>query len=648
MTAETTPRPDTAAAGEPESPWAAPELACDIVMKGGITSGVVYPGAVVELAKRYRFRSIGGASAGAIAAAAVAAAEYGRDAPGAGFGRLAAVPGELGGIDEQGRPFLLRLFQPERATRPLFETAMTFMRFGKGRGALKLLTSFPRFPLVALALALLAIALAAFAGVDWAIAIAVLAVTPWIAVVGALRDVAQALGDVAENDFGLCRLGPDGVGDGDALTVWLHRVIQEAAGRGDPLDRPLTFADLWGLPPLTGNETADELAERDKLLRLPGWNPRERKLDLQVMTTNLTNGRPLRLPIARDRYRDTAEDGGGLLFEPAEWLRFFPQAVVGQMIARSRPLEADTAQHLATLAPGRDLRYFPGGGELPVVVAARMSLSFPLLISAVPLRQLEYRAGGAQPRLRRVIFSDGGISSNFPVHFFDAPLPTRPTFALNLGSFPEGVQPDPANPALGVQDPPPVNDTAHESWRDIESMFKFFTSIKDAMQNWRDNAQARMPGFRDRVIKVMLDEGEGGLNLAMKEEKIAELSARGAYAGQRLTTLFSGDPAQPPQRTKQWNDHRFARLRITLAVLDRFHRATHDGYTAPGDPATLPFDQRLGAGDVAPYALTGGRLALAMETIAAYGALVAEWGDKTLDDADVPHPRAVLRTTPPV
>ena len=43
--------------------WRNPPLSCDIVMKGGITSGVVYPGAVVKLARRYRFRSIGGASA---------------------------------------------------------------------------------------------------------------------------------------------------------------------------------------------------------------------------------------------------------------------------------------------------------------------------------------------------------------------------------------------------------------------------------------------------------------------------------------------------------------------------------------------------------------------------------------------------------
>ena len=43
---------------------------CDVIMKGGVTSGVIYPKAILKLSERYRFRSIGGTSAGAIAAAA--------------------------------------------------------------------------------------------------------------------------------------------------------------------------------------------------------------------------------------------------------------------------------------------------------------------------------------------------------------------------------------------------------------------------------------------------------------------------------------------------------------------------------------------------------------------------------------------------
>ena len=49
-----------------------PASLCDIVMKGGVTSGTVYPLAIVELARQYRFSRIGGTSAGAIAAAVTA------------------------------------------------------------------------------------------------------------------------------------------------------------------------------------------------------------------------------------------------------------------------------------------------------------------------------------------------------------------------------------------------------------------------------------------------------------------------------------------------------------------------------------------------------------------------------------------------
>ena len=50
----------------------------DVTMKGGVTSGVIYPLALCELAREFRLRNVGGASAGAIAASFAAAAEVGR------------------------------------------------------------------------------------------------------------------------------------------------------------------------------------------------------------------------------------------------------------------------------------------------------------------------------------------------------------------------------------------------------------------------------------------------------------------------------------------------------------------------------------------------------------------------------------------
>ena len=88
-----------------------------------------------------------------------------------------------------------------------------------------------------------------------------------------------------------------------------------------------------------------------------------------------------------------------------------------------------------------------------------MSLSFPLLISAVPLYALDYTGANlayvkavrewrqqhpdaslaehaAAVSQRPVFdvnwFSDGGLTSNLPVQFFDSVLPSRPTFAIDL------------------------------------------------------------------------------------------------------------------------------------------------------------------------------------------------------------------------
>ena len=63
-----------------------PSLECDLILQGGLTSGVIYPRALCEVARVYRLRSVGGSSAGAIAAAAAAAAEFNR--VGGGFTKL--------------------------------------------------------------------------------------------------------------------------------------------------------------------------------------------------------------------------------------------------------------------------------------------------------------------------------------------------------------------------------------------------------------------------------------------------------------------------------------------------------------------------------------------------------------------------------
>ena len=67
---------------------------------------------------------------------------------------------------------------------------------------------------------------------------------------------------------------------------------------------------------------------------------------------------------------------------------------------------------------------------MPVLLATRMSLAVPGLIASVPF--YERRPEGSQPEHVEHWFSDGAITSNFPVHFFDALLPGHPTFGLDL------------------------------------------------------------------------------------------------------------------------------------------------------------------------------------------------------------------------
>jgi hypothetical protein len=455
--------------------------------------------------------------------------------------------------------------------------------------------------------------------------------------VGIARDAFRAGLRLADTEFGLCRLGPTAAAP--ALTPWLHSKVQRTAGRVGA--GPLTFADLWGV------EETDPQARRERLIRL-SREPRERAVDLQMMTTDLTHGRPMRLPAPFQLHNDRLEEGGGLFFHPDELARYFPADVVAHLREHAPATSERTAAQLVAAGAPAGLLHFPTGPDLPVVVATRMSLSFPVLIAAVPLWELRHHAGGAPPTLGRVLFSDGGITSNFPVHFFDSPLPTRPTFALDLTGFAPGEHPDPADPSRSVTDPAPVNAPEHGPAADITTMMGFFTALKDAAQNWRDNAQARLPGFRERVVHIKLDRGEGGLNLTMPPARIEELSARGGYAGERLLTLFSGsgDVAEP---TAHWNDSRFARYRVTMSLTERWLRALARGYGTPPDGVTMPYADRIQQGVDAPYAFPGLTvLEFAETTTDAYLGLVDGWGERTLDGDGVPRPATTLRAVPPV
>ena len=565
-----------------------PKLECDIIMKGGITSGVIYPWAVCELAKTYSFKCVGGTSAGAIAAAASAAAEYGRDT--GGFTVLAGLPLALGTRDGKGQPKLLSLFQPQDSTRALFDTFTSGLgKTGPTRVVGYAASVVRWFWFQALLGALLGAAFIALSlnlgGLfGWLGALVGLALLAVGAVVGGAIGLGLRAGSVLPvNGFGMCRGFAEGEPGSEQLTTWLDGVIAKASGVS-----PLTFGMLWKGPEGTGDSE-------------------KKHIQLEMMTTDVTQGLPAQMPW----------EGPSFYFDPDELSAYFPGPIVEWMKAHPASLEGLDEEHSRRARLQRQqlplLRPLPDAENLPVLVAARMSLSFPVLISAVPLYAIDWSLD-ANNAVRtamdewienhptdtddevlaavqsRVVaakhwFSDGGVCSNFPVHLFDAPLPSRPTFALNL----RGFHPNNPNPTTESQKVylPPNNSEGYWMWQNHitgegwNGMGDFFKALLSTMQNWQDNSQLPLPGYRDRIVHVSLSGEEGGMNLDMDEDKIRPLADRGRLAAMQLVEKFAGEaPGEKP--AWGWTNHRWTRYRVAFPELEAWLSAFAARFTAPG------------------------------------------------------------------
>src|SRR6266403_673435 len=310
------------------TPNPVPDRFCDLVMKGGITSGVVYPLAACELSNAFRFKNIGGTSAGAIAAAATAAAELGRDSPKGGFRLLQDLPKFLGDKPMgDPNPNLFHFFQPQKTTKPLFDICAAAL--GNGWGAvpgvlLATTKGFLSWALLGLLPGLFFIMLA-WQRTSGMFLLVCLEMGLFFALGLALLSVASGLylqitNEIPANFFGLCT-GMDGVQSrkvGQALMPWLTAYLNRLAGRA-PEGPPITFGDLWG----TNDPTA------------------ERNINLEMMTTCLSHGRPYRLPFRDD---GVVKETHQFFFRVDEFEQLFPRPVVTWLKDHSRPpRDADAA-----------------------------------------------------------------------------------------------------------------------------------------------------------------------------------------------------------------------------------------------------------------------------------------------------------------
>lgn len=583
---------------------------CDLVMKGGITSGIVYPNAVLSLARQYRFKNIGGTSAGAIAAAVAAAAALGdrrRHAGQAveaqvGFPGLATVSAEL-----SRRGFIYSLFQPAHGARTAYR--LLVMLTGKSslprKIACLLAAVFAIAPLELLAtlVGLLGIGWLA-GGVDgvWATLLPSLLCAYGAGVLASALRVARV---ARRNLLGLCSGATQADASTPALTDWLHARLQALAGL--PADRPLTFGDLHQAPRYAG-EPAGAHA-----------------ISLQMITTCVSHTEPRTLPFSAAHF----------WFVREEFLQLFPASVVDWLVTQAgAPQRVD----------GRDYYRLVDGEQLPVLVATRMSLSFPLLISAVPLHEPARRERRCEPAaaptpgrdssnvadsmegltsggqncgpvitaFRVCWFSDGGISSNFPIHLFDAALPRWPTFGINL-VYPRHADAVLLSDAEGQGEQAQIERAVflptenRQGWqRSYQSIAKplaaaemsgFLFSIVSTMQNWRDVLQARAPGYRDRIVHVSLHGDEGGMNLDMPQDVLSRIAAKGSVAGERFCDFSFAN-----HYWIRWRNLASAYQRYTLEIArtdDPAQRvaAWHDAYESVASGEPPPPSYRLGSED---------------------------------------------------
>ncbi|TVQ36772.1 MAG: hypothetical protein EA356_05175 [Geminicoccaceae bacterium] len=565
---------------------------CDIILRGGITSGVIYPGTIHGLAKTYRFVNVGGASAGAIAAGVTAAAEYGRQTgsrPDA-FDELAKLATKVSG-GPGSETSMRRLFSPDGRFRRL--NGLLWAWLGLGATARRVL----RYLFLAvLAAALLAPLLALFGvGGTWLMVTVVAFYGVLLVGFVAYRRLSRVLSELPEAGFGLC---PGANPDVEAtmaahktdgwLADWLHATIQDMAGRvvgqvpdGEPgttvplTAQPLTVGDLWSV-----QGAAD------------GPDP-TRRLNLSLTTTNLSHQLPHNFPFLE-------RPEGALYFCPRELRRVVPEDVVRWMVVKSPERRADGYYRL------------PPPADLPVLLGVRLSLSFPLLIAAVPLHAPDLgRPGEPRPApvaLQRCWFSDGGITSNFPISAFDSPLPSRPTFCINLAEATDEETAKVAELDAAARDDilvwmPPVDDRPHAPRlrsRFEGSILGFLGAVSTTARNAHENELVLMPGYRDRIVEIATRKDEGGLNLAMPPATIEALSRRGARAATELTERFNtvNGGGWPVQRWVRFRSTMDAMERMLQAFQTAWHRPTQGArnfddvrrqWSAEAEPACYPW-----------------------------------------------------------
>lgn len=444
----------------------------------------------------------------------------------------------------------------------------------------------------------------------------------------------------------------------DSVVPWLDNALSRLAGL--PEGEVLRFGHLWA-----GANFHQRRTDPTSLTRWQAMaeDKNQRLVNLELMTTDLSRQRPYRFPLPSIDSAAQPEQ----LFVCLDQLRnsdaaTFPEPVLKILGEGDGIAVHDASGHEFTVHP------LPQPWDLPVIVAVRISMSMPALFRAVPLYRLVQRTAVEDDFGRKVLdqgarlewpvdgdtvaellwLADGGITSNFPVHFFDSPLPRWPTVSLNLGQHPDlAPHQDVWLPQDWDEVPIPVRSVRN-------SGASFAAAILTTARSWRDSMQSAMPGYRNRIAQVRVHRGEGGTNVFMRRDVIASMALRGALAGARLRTRYADET--------HWNRFRWLRLRVAMNNIEGLRQTVQERQCFYADafsgPEWLQTQQQTFVDTPVGEASLGGPLPwyvpaeefwpAAPQLLEAYVEGYTEPADPASNvfTTEVPEPEPLLRQTP--
>ena len=125
----------------------------------------------------------------------------------------------------------------------------------------------------------------------------------------------------------------------------------------------------------------------------------------------------------------------------------------------------------------------------------------------------------------------------------------------------------------------------------LNRLFSFLQFIVSSGKDWDDETATRMPGVRDRVVRIYHKEDEGGLNLKLTGDQIMDFaSGYGQTAGKALVEKFI-DRSDNNKPSAGWNEHRWVRFNTFLVGLRERIEALRA--SAPSAAYCKPLSQQI-------------------------------------------------------